>query len=134
MWFSSWLAKRLRSAPSGRGHESPRKRLTYRPRLEALEDRWLPSQIGLTVTSLADSGISPNICRAVEGSIASVARGLIVDAQCRSACVHGQKAGAPPPSQHRPHATFAPARSASVEISSASRVLPIPGSPVRQNS
>jgi predicted outer membrane repeat protein len=28
----------------------------FRPRLEALEDRWVPSQIGLTVTSLADHG------------------------------------------------------------------------------
>jgi predicted outer membrane repeat protein len=28
----------------------------FRPRLEVLEDRWLPSQIGLTVNSLADSG------------------------------------------------------------------------------
>jgi predicted outer membrane repeat protein len=56
MWFSSWLGKRHRSAPSGRSLASPRRRSSYRPRLEALEDRWLPSQIGLTVTSLADSG------------------------------------------------------------------------------
>src|SRR6516164_4268535 len=56
MWFSSWLGKRQRAATSGRTHVSPRKWPTYRPRLEALEDRWLPSQIGLTVTSLADSG------------------------------------------------------------------------------
>jgi len=56
MWFSSWLGKRPRSAPSGRSPASSRKRSSYRPRLEALEDRWLPSQVGLTVTSLADSG------------------------------------------------------------------------------
>jgi predicted outer membrane repeat protein len=56
MWFSSWLAKRQRAAPSGRSHKPPRKRPTCRPQLEALEDRWLPSQVGLTVTSLADSG------------------------------------------------------------------------------
>jgi predicted outer membrane repeat protein len=56
MWFSSWLGKRDRSSPSGRSHASPRRRPSYRPRLEALEDRWLPSQIGLTVSSLADSG------------------------------------------------------------------------------
>jgi predicted outer membrane repeat protein len=56
MWFSSWLGKRPRSAPSGRSPVSRRKRPAYRPRLEALEDRWLPSQIGLTVTTLADSG------------------------------------------------------------------------------
>jgi len=56
MWFSSWLGKRQRSAPSGRSHASPHKRSSYRPRLEALEDRWLPSQVSLTVSSLADSG------------------------------------------------------------------------------
>jgi hypothetical protein len=56
MWFSSLLGSRQRSAPRGRSHRPPRKPLTYRPRLEALEDRCLPSQIGLTVTSLADSG------------------------------------------------------------------------------
>jgi predicted outer membrane repeat protein len=56
MWFSSWLTKRQRSTPSGRRHKPPRQRPSYRPRLEALEDRWLPSQVGLTVTSLADSG------------------------------------------------------------------------------
>jgi predicted outer membrane repeat protein len=56
MWFSSWLGKRQGYAPSGRRHGSPRKRPNFRPQLEALEVRWLPSQIGLTVTSLADSG------------------------------------------------------------------------------
>src|SRR5262249_39886512 len=52
MGFSSWLGKRQPSARSRCG--SPRERPRYRPRLEALEDRWLPST--LTVTSLADSG------------------------------------------------------------------------------
>jgi hypothetical protein len=56
MRFSSWLAKRQRSASSALIHKPTRKRSTFRPRLEALEGRWLPSQIGLTVTSLADSG------------------------------------------------------------------------------
>jgi len=56
MWFSSWLAKRQRSTTKGRSRTSSRQRPTCRPRLEALEDRWLPSQVGLTVTSLADSG------------------------------------------------------------------------------
>ncbi len=55
MWFSSWLTKRRR-ATSGRGRKSCGQRPTSWPRLEALEDRWLPSQIGLTVSSLADSG------------------------------------------------------------------------------
>jgi predicted outer membrane repeat protein len=54
MGFSSWLGKRQGSARRRRG--SPRAWPRYRPRLEALEDRWLPSQVSLTVTSLADSG------------------------------------------------------------------------------
>ncbi len=56
MWFSSWLGKWQHSAWSGGRHGSPRQRPTYRPLLEALEDRWVPSQIGLSVSSLADSG------------------------------------------------------------------------------
>jgi hypothetical protein len=56
MWLSSLLATRPRSAPSGRRQGAPRKRPGCRPRLETLEDRWLPSQVGLTVNSLADSG------------------------------------------------------------------------------
>jgi hypothetical protein len=62
MWFSSWLGKRQRAARNGRSHGSSGKRPGYRPQLEALEDRWLPSQVGLTVTSLADSG--PDTLRA----------------------------------------------------------------------
>src|SRR6516165_4297996 len=56
MSFSSWLGKWQRPVGGGRRHASRGKRPTYQPRLETLEDRWLPSQIGLTVTSLADSG------------------------------------------------------------------------------
>jgi hypothetical protein len=56
MWFSSWLGKRQCTSSGGRRSASVRKRSSFRPRLEALEDRWLPSQVGLTVTSLADSG------------------------------------------------------------------------------
>jgi hypothetical protein len=58
MWFTSWLRNSKRSDPGERlpTRASRRPRATFRPRLEALEDRWLPSQIGLTVTSLADSG------------------------------------------------------------------------------
>jgi hypothetical protein len=54
MGFSSWLGNRQRSASSGRSHASSRKPSSCRPRLEALEDRWLPST--LTVTNTADSG------------------------------------------------------------------------------
>jgi probable HAF family extracellular repeat protein len=43
MWFSSWLEKRGRSTPSGRSHKPSRKRSSFRPRLEALEDRTVPS-------------------------------------------------------------------------------------------
>jgi predicted outer membrane repeat protein len=54
MGLSSWLRKWQRSAPSSRTRGRAGKRLSCPPRLEALEDRWLPST--LTVTSLADSG------------------------------------------------------------------------------
>jgi hypothetical protein len=47
MGLSSWLPNRQRS-------ETAIKRATFRPRFEALEDRWMPST--LTVTSIADSG------------------------------------------------------------------------------
>jgi hypothetical protein len=66
MWFSSSLGKR--SAPSGRSHGSARKRPTCRLRLEALEDRWLPST--LTVLNNLDSG--PGSLRA---EIAAAANG-----------------------------------------------------------
>jgi len=56
MWFTSWLRNGSWRRPP-RGGTPPRLAATrFRPRLEALEDRWLPSQIGLTVSSLADSG------------------------------------------------------------------------------
>src|SRR5262249_20411112 len=56
MWFSSWLRNRTRSSSDGRGrpYGPPRKRATFRPILEALEDRWLPST--LTVLNTNDSG------------------------------------------------------------------------------
>src|SRR5262249_47195070 len=56
MWLSSWLrigtgviTQARRRTPS-----SPRQHISFRPRLEALEDRSLPST--LTVTSAKDSG------------------------------------------------------------------------------
>src|SRR5262249_13833371 len=57
MWFSSWVRNRKRShsgQPSPTQRSSPGKRATFRPRLEALEDRWLPSI--LTVLNNLDSG------------------------------------------------------------------------------
>ena len=47
MFFASWLRNQKR-------HSSPRKRPNFRPTLEALEDRWLPST--LTVMNDLDSG------------------------------------------------------------------------------
>jgi hypothetical protein len=54
MLFSSWLRNRTSNrAPLGRAqHRSAGPR--FQPRLEALEDRWMPS--ALTVTTAADSG------------------------------------------------------------------------------
>ena len=56
MLFSSWLRNGKRSAPAARRRTqaSPRQRASFRPRLEAVEDRCLPST--LTVTSTSDSG------------------------------------------------------------------------------
>ena len=64
MWLTSWLRNRQRSNPSERlrRHGTAHPQTIFRPRLEVLEDRWLPAQIGLTVSSLADSG--PGILRA----------------------------------------------------------------------
>jgi hypothetical protein len=49
MWFSSWLHKKQRSP-------APHRRSKFRPTLEALEGRWLPSSGILTVTSITDGG------------------------------------------------------------------------------
>jgi hypothetical protein len=56
MLFSSWLRNAKRSAPAARRRTptSPRQRASFRPQLEALEDRWLPST--LTVTNTQNSG------------------------------------------------------------------------------
>jgi len=52
MWFSSWL--RSDSTRRVHAHQSARNRPTFRPQLEALEDRWVPST--LTVLNNLDSG------------------------------------------------------------------------------
>jgi hypothetical protein len=56
MLFFSWLRHWERSAPAARRptQTSPGQRAGFRPRLEALEDRWLPST--LTVTDTQDHG------------------------------------------------------------------------------
>jgi hypothetical protein len=56
MWFSSWLANRnpSQAGTCGRAPGASRERPTFRPRLEALEGRCLPTI--LTVTTTADSG------------------------------------------------------------------------------
>jgi hypothetical protein len=55
MGFSSWL-RNLRSTGHSRRTGRPGPAPRFLPRLEALEDRAVPAQIGLTVSSLADSG------------------------------------------------------------------------------
>ena len=47
MWFSSWLRSQKR-------HAAARRRPAFRPTLEALEGRWVPST--LTVLNNLDSG------------------------------------------------------------------------------
>jgi hypothetical protein len=56
MWFSSWLANRnpSQAGTCGRAPGALRKRPIFRPRLETLEDRWLPTT--WTVMTTADSG------------------------------------------------------------------------------
>jgi hypothetical protein len=56
MWFSSFMRnlKRPDMTDRRRTQRPSRQRSTFRPQLEALEDRWMPSI--LTVTSIADSG------------------------------------------------------------------------------
>src|SRR5262245_37007330 len=56
MSFFSWLRDRTSiRGPRGRAQRRPAAP-RFRPQLETLEDRWVPSQVTLTVTSLADSG------------------------------------------------------------------------------
>ena len=54
MWFSSWLRNLKPSSPGERTrtHSTPRRRADFRPKLEALEVRWVPST--LTVTNNLD--------------------------------------------------------------------------------
>jgi hypothetical protein len=54
MWFSSLMRNSKRSgvAERRRSHGSPGKRFSFRPQLETLEDRWMPSI--LTVTTPGD--------------------------------------------------------------------------------
>jgi hypothetical protein len=56
MGFSSWLGNWTRSRASRGRIPRPPAAARFRPQLEGLEDRWLPSQVPLTVSSLDDSG------------------------------------------------------------------------------
>src|SRR5262249_13814948 len=59
MSLFTWLRNRPSTrAPGSRAQPRPAA-ARFRPRLEALEDRWLPSQVALTVTTLADE-MDPN--------------------------------------------------------------------------
>src|SRR5205085_2296344 len=69
MGLSSWLRKRN---PSSR---SPRLRAAFRPRLEALEDRWLPTT--LHVTSTLDTGWAGD--GSLRGEIAAAQSGDTID-------------------------------------------------------
>jgi hypothetical protein len=71
MWFFSWLRRRTPSRPAqGRTPRRPAAAL-FHPRLEELEDRWLPSQLGLTVSSLADSGLGTLRCAVLTANAGS---------------------------------------------------------------
>jgi hypothetical protein len=73
MWLSTWLKQR----PSKRSVSSRRPRARFLPRLEALEDRWLPST--LMVTNANDSGngsLRGQIAAASDGDTIKFSGGL----------------------------------------------------------
>jgi uncharacterized protein (TIGR03118 family) len=63
MVFTSWLRNRQRPAPAARRQTqtAPRQRASFRPRLEALEDRWLPSGYGQTNLVAYQPGLARSI-------------------------------------------------------------------------
>jgi hypothetical protein len=79
MWFSCWLANRNPSQAGRRGRTPGAlwKQPAFRPQLEALESRWLPST--LTVTTTADSGpgsLRADVAAAQSGDTIAFAPGL----------------------------------------------------------
>ena len=73
MSFSSWLPKRQRTELGARrrAHRLPSMRADFRPSLEALEDRVVPST--LLVTNNADTGVSGD--GSLRGEIAAAQNG-----------------------------------------------------------
>src|SRR6516225_8670720 len=77
MFFSSWLRNRNSNARAKRATASRPKHTRFRPLLEALEDRWLPST--LTVLNNQDSGagsLRAEIAAAQNGDSIVFASGL----------------------------------------------------------
>ena len=78
MWFRTVFgalslrtpARRGRHAPCGRPRPAP-----FRPRLEALEDRWVPST--LTVTNILDTGVLGD--GSLRGEIAAAQNGDVIN-------------------------------------------------------
>ena len=60
MWFTSWPRRRTSNSAPWRKTRCRPAAPRFRPRLEQLEDRVVPSQIDLMVSSLADSGDNSN--------------------------------------------------------------------------
>src|SRR6266545_2006250 len=98
---------------------------------------WSGSRAGLGGSSPslpASPGTSRATSAAPSPSSARRVAGSRRPAWSRSAWIHGQKAGAPSPSQQVPQRTPAPSDSARTASSSARRVLPMPGSPATSTS
>ncbi len=109
MVFSTWLRNGDRGAPAARrrAQTSPRQRAGFRPRLEALEDRSLPS--ALTVTSLQDSGpgsLRAEIAAAQSGDTIVFSSTLFSSPTLSSSSKPGHGKPKPPPTTTPPTITL----------------------------